>query len=112
MEIHGQDAVRARSSGPAAVRSRRPPGRGRAARDQSFLCRAAYPSLFSWRARATASASGGTSFVMTDPAAVHAPSPTSTGATKAFWTPVLTFLPTLVRAFGCPGLCGTFAVLA
>ncbi len=41
----------------------------------------------------SASAPAGTSFVIVDPAAVHAPSPTSTGATKPFWIPVLTFLP-------------------
>ena len=48
----------------------------------------------------------GTSFVIVDPAAVHAPSPTSTGATKPFWIPVLTFLPIRVRLFGSPGLVG------
>ena len=61
------------------------------------------PSLFTCRARAIASASGGTSSVMIEPAAIHASSPTSTGATNALSTPVLTLLPIVVFAFGCPG---------
>ena len=50
--------------------------------------------------------------VMTDPAAIHAPSPISTGATKPLWMPVLTLLPIVVRPFGRPGLCGKLAVIA
>ena len=42
-------------------------------------------------------APGGTSSVMTDPAAVYAPSPTSTGATNIVSTPVLTPSPMVVR---------------
>jgi hypothetical protein len=68
--------------------------------------------LFSWREREIPSASAGTSLVITDPAAIHAPSPISTGATKPLWIPVLTLLPIAVRPFGCPGLCGKLAVIA
>jgi hypothetical protein len=56
--------------------------------------------LFSCRERATASDSGGTSLVITEPAPIHASSPISTGATKALWTPVLTLRPIVVRPLG------------
>jgi len=49
--------------------------------------------------RAIASAPGGTSSVITEPAAIHASSPISTGATKALSTPVLTLRPIVVRCF-------------
>ena len=49
--------------------------------------------------------------VITDPAAIHASSPTSTGATNPLWIPVLTLLPIVVRPFGSPGVCGKFAVM-
>ncbi len=44
--------------------------------------------------------------MITDPAAIHASSPIDTGATNAFWTPVLTFRPIVVRPFGRPSSCG------
>ena len=49
---------------------------------------------------------------MIDPAAIHASSPTVTGATNPLWMPVLTLLPIVVRPFGSPGWCGKFAVIA
>ena len=45
------------------------------------------PSLFTCFARAIASAPGGTSSVMTDPAPIHAWSPIETGATNVLSTP-------------------------
>ena len=55
------------------------------------------PSLFTCFARAIASAPGGTSSVITEPAAIHASSPIDTGATNVLSTPVLTLLPIVVR---------------
>ena len=41
----------------------------------------------------------GMSSVITDPAPVYAPSPTSTGATSEVWMPVFTLFPSFVRCF-------------
>src|SRR5690242_21309005 len=49
---------------------------------------------------------------MTDPAATHASSPISTGATNTLSTPVLTLRPIVVRPFGRPDWCGKLAVIA
>ena len=67
--------------------------------------------LVTCRARAIASAPGGTSSVITEPAAVHAPSPTSTGATNTLSTPILTLRPTVVFRFGRPASCSRLAVI-
>src|SRR5262249_2105349 len=75
-------AAGARSSGRASPRVA-PPSRRRAragGRGQSLRFPRAKLSLFSCRARAMARASGGTSSVITDPAATHALSPIVTGA--------------------------------
>ena len=58
--------------------------------------------MFVWRLRATPSARGGTSETMTDPAAVNAPSPTVTGATKVVSTELLTPAPIVVRCLRTP----------
>ena len=79
--------ARARSSGRAAARSRpsprrRGPGSDELSRPAAGLhtppCSPGAPA----RPRARPA---GTSLVITDPAAIHAPSPTSTGATKPLW---------------------------
>src|ERR1700686_960494 len=65
------------------------------------ICRrraVAQPGLFTWRPRASASASAGTFLVMTEPAAMYAPSPTRTGATIAESLPTNTRRPITV---GC-----------
>ena len=54
------------------------------------------------RARATAIAPGGTSSVMTDPAAVYAPSPIVTGATNIVSLPMRTESPITVRCLFSP----------
>jgi hypothetical protein len=48
---------------------------------------------------------------MTAPGAIQASSPISTGASNVLSTPVLTFRPIFVRAFGLPGSCLKFAVM-
>src|SRR4029077_18917378 len=64
--------------------------------------REAYPSMLRWRSRATPSAPSGMSFVMTEPAAVHASSPTLTGATNVTSTALLTRDPIVVRCLLWP----------
>ena len=56
-----------------------------AARSKMVLAR---PGLLVWRLRASASASAGTSSVITLPALTKAPSPTVTGATSALLEPI------------------------
>ena len=78
--------------------------RGREARAQSFRCRACIPLLVLLACtRDRERIRRAHPSVITDPAAIHAPSPTSTGATKPLWIPVLTFCPIVVRPFGRPG---------
>ena len=68
--------------------------------------------LFSCRARAMAKAPGGTSSVITDPAATHALSPIVTGARNELSTPVLTLRPIVVRrCLPWPSSCGKLAVM-
>ena len=59
--------------------------------------RLAQPSRFFCRARATARASAGTSPVMVLPAAVKAPSPRVTGATRLVLQPMKAWSPMVVR---------------
>ncbi len=60
------------------------------------------PATFRWTARATAMAPGGTSLVITEPAAVYAPSPTVTGATSMVSEPIRTWSPIVVRCLATP----------
>src|SRR5258708_5385074 len=55
---------------------------------------AAQPGLLTWRPRAIPNPSDGTFSVMVEPAAMYAPSPTRTGATKAVSLPIKTLFPT------------------
>src|SRR5216683_1679354 len=54
---------------------------------------AAQPGLLTWRPRAIPNPSAGTFSVMVEPAAMYAPSPTRTGATRAVSLPMKTLLP-------------------
>src|SRR5260221_321520 len=58
---------------------------------------AAHPSLFTCWPRARPNASGGTFFVITEPAPTYAPLPTRTGATSAVSLPVRTVQPAPMR---------------
>ena len=58
-----------------------------------------------------AKAPGGTSSVITDPAATHALSPIVTGARNALSTPVLTLRPIVVRCLPWPSSWGKLAVM-
>ena len=60
------------------------------------------PGLTAWRPRAIASASSGTSSVITLPAATSARAPTRTGATKAVSLPMKAPSPISVRCFATP----------
>src|SRR5579863_6532864 len=62
----------------------------------------AHPGLLACLPRATASASGGTFSVITDPAPTYAPSPTRTGATSAVSLPMKARLPMVVACFAAP----------
>ena len=64
--------------------------------------RVARPGLVTCRARPMATASAGTSSVITDPLAVSAPSPTVTGATSMVSDPMKARLPITVRCFITP----------
>src|SRR5450759_2736830 len=80
--VAGSPAVGAGVAGASAVTSTR-----------GFRRRAGTP---------TASMPAGTSFVTTDPAPVHAPSPSSTGATSIVSEPRKTFLPIFVLCLRTP----------
>src|SRR5260370_9417842 len=54
---------------------------------------AAQPGLLIWRPRAIPNPCGGTFSVMVEPAAIYAPSPTRTGATRALSLPIKTLFP-------------------
>ena len=92
----------ARSAGSAsAVPSRQGRlGRGRGGRARRR--RVTQPGMFRCPARPMPSAPGGTSWVMTEPAAVYAPSPISTGATSIVSLPIRTWSPTRVRCLATP----------
>ena len=64
--------------------------------------RFAQPGTVRWRARSTASAPSGTSWVITDPAAVVAPAPTTTGATSIVSLPMKAPAPISVRCLATP----------
>ena len=70
----------------------------------AFHARSTHPSFVSCRGGNPASDPGGTSSVTTVPAETQASSPTVTGATNVLSTPVLTFLPIVVLAFGRSGV--------
>ena len=76
----------------AAAAADRVPGRFRSTHPGELCC----------LPRATASAPGGTSSVTTDPAAVYAPSPMVTGATRTVSLPVKTCAPTVVWCLATP----------
>jgi hypothetical protein len=54
---------------------------------------AAQPGLLTWRPRAIPNPSEGTFSVIVEPAAMYAPSPTRTGATRAVSLPMKTLFP-------------------
>src|SRR5229473_1404142 len=54
---------------------------------------AAQPGLLTWRPRAIPNPSEGTFSVIVEPAAMYAPSPTRTGATRAVSLPIKTLFP-------------------
>src|SRR6266481_847106 len=62
-----------------------------AANSRRFL--AAQPGLLTWRPRAIPNPSEGTFSVIVEPAAMYAPSPTRTGATRAVSLPMKTLFP-------------------
>src|SRR5438445_12051608 len=61
--------------------------------DNSRRFFAAQPGLLTWRPRAIPNPSEGTFSVIVEPAAMYAPSPTRTGATRAVSLPMKTLLP-------------------
>ena len=66
---------------------------------RSSSLRFRYPGTMRCSPRSTASAPGGTSFVITDPAPVTAPFPIRTGATSMVSEPIRTSSPMTVRMF-------------
>ena len=101
-------ATRPGRASAAAPSSPCPRGRAASAQSSRFPPR---PSLLICRGGKPASALSGTSSVMTAPAAVHASSPTVTGATNIVSTATRTLLPIDVLPLGRPGRCGKFAVI-